>query len=274
MYKGRYFNRSSVIVCGDYMDGDIYPVYQPAGRRRSRCRPTSKIQEKLNQRNAKKKLIRIIHNNFGENDIALHLTFRPDRNPATLKEARRELRNFLGRLRRFYRKKGIVLKYIVVVEYGKRGGRVHFHLILTGGVDRDELEKLWGNGYANSKRLQFDADGLTALANYITKDRVTYKRWSGSRNLIQPVPQVKDGAVTMGDMEEMRDAIDSRNAHAYFERQYPGFELTKAVCTQNGVNRGWYIHFEMRRKPGRPRGAKALKAPRAALHKRRGNGGK
>lgn len=263
MYKGRYFNRSSVIVCGDYMDGDIYPVYQPAGKRRSRCRPTSKVQKELNQRNAEKQLKRIIHNNFGADDIVLHLTFRPDRQPASLDDAKRELRNFLSRLRRFYRKKGIVLKYIAVVEYGKRGGKVHFHLILTGGVDRDELEQLWGNGYANTKRLQFDADGLTALAKYITKDRVTYKRWSGSRNLVQPVPQVKDGAVTMGDMEEMRDAIESRNAHAYFEKQYPGFELTEAICTQNGVNRGWYIHFEMRRKkpPGkrtRRRAAPAL----------------
>ena len=77
---------------------------------------------------------------------------------------------------------------------------------------------------------------------------VTYKRWSGSRNLKQPDPQVKDGAVTMSDMKKIRDAIDRRNAHAYFEQLYPGFELTTAVYTQNGINRGCYIHFEMRRK--------------------------
>ena len=33
MYKGRNFNRESVYVCGDYIDGDIYPVFQPAGKR-------------------------------------------------------------------------------------------------------------------------------------------------------------------------------------------------------------------------------------------------
>lgn len=256
MYKGRTFNRSVVNVCGGYLDGDIYPVFQPPGKRRDRCRPTSEIQKRLNQRNAEKKLTRLIHNNFGEDDVALHLTFRKGEEPEDLDAAKRELKNYLKRLRRLYRKQGLEMKYISVVEYGKRGGRIHYHLILTGGVDRDELEKLWGHGYANSKRLQFGEDGVSGLARYITKDRVTYKRWSGSRNLKQPEPQVKDGAVTMADVEEMRDAIDSRNAHAYFERLYPGFELTEAACTQNGVNRGWYIHFEMRRKPehrGKPK---------------------
>ena len=49
-------------------------------------------------------------------------------------------------------------------------------------------------------------------------------------------------------VEEMRDAIETGNAHAYFEALYPGWELIDASCTQNGVNRGWYISFEMRRK--------------------------
>lgn len=249
MYKGRTFIRSTVHVCGGYLDGAIYPVYQPAGKRRSRCRPTSEIQKRLNQRNAEKKLTRIVHQNFCEADIVLHLTFRPGREPESLEAGKRELRNYLGRLRRLYRKNGLALKYITVAEYGKRGGRLHFHLILSGGVDRDALEKLWGNGYANSKRLQFEEDGACALVRYILKDRVTYKRWSGSRNLIQPEPQVKDGAVTLSEVEEMRDAIDSRNAWACFERLYPGYRLTEAVCEQNGVNRGWYIRFEMRRIP-------------------------
>ena len=47
MYTGRTFNRESVYVCGDYMDGDIYPVFQAPGKRRSRCKPTSEIQQKI-----------------------------------------------------------------------------------------------------------------------------------------------------------------------------------------------------------------------------------
>ena len=48
MYTGRTFNRESVYVCGDYMDGDIYPVFQAPGKRRSRCKPTSEIQQRKN----------------------------------------------------------------------------------------------------------------------------------------------------------------------------------------------------------------------------------
>lgn len=251
MYQGRYFNRSAVHICGDYMDGDVYPVYQPAGKRRARCRPTSAVQQKLNLRNAQKKLTRLIHANFGTDDVALHLTYGRGLEPESREAAKRELRNFLRRLQRRYRKAGLDFKYVSCTEYGRRGGRCHHHLILTGGVSRDEMERLWGNGYANSKRLQFGPDGLTALAAYITKDRTFYKRWNGSRNLIQPVPQVRDGAVSMEELERMRDAIESKNAWRYFERLYPGFELTEAVCTKNGVNRGWYIHFEMRRRPAK-----------------------
>ena len=58
MYQGRTFIRESVYVCGNYMDADIYPVFQKPGRRRSRCKPTSEIQKRLNQKNAEKRLTR------------------------------------------------------------------------------------------------------------------------------------------------------------------------------------------------------------------------
>lgn len=61
MYRGRHFIRECIYVCGNYMDADIYPVFQPAGKRRARCKPTSAIQEKLNQRNAEKKITRLAH---------------------------------------------------------------------------------------------------------------------------------------------------------------------------------------------------------------------
>lgn len=83
MYQGRTFIRESVYVCGNYMDADIYPVFQKPGRRRSRCKPTSEIQRRLNQKNAEKRLTRLVHTNFTEDDIALHLTYRPGEEPET-----------------------------------------------------------------------------------------------------------------------------------------------------------------------------------------------
>ena len=248
MYQGRYFNRYRVNVCGDYMDGDIYPVFQPAGKRRSRCNPTKEIQQKLNQRNAEKKLTRLAHLNFTEKDLALHLTYRDDEMPESIQDAERILDNFVKRLRRMYKRLGIELKYIRATERGAKNGRIHHHLMITGGVDRDELEELWGKGYANTKRLQFDDKGITGLAHYMAKDRVTFKRWSGSRNLVKPVPDVKDNQFNMGEIETIIDLIETKNIWGYFEAIYPDYELVEAVYIKNDVNLKYYIHFEMRRK--------------------------
>lgn len=248
MYKGKTFNREQVYVCGEYMDADIYPVFQKPGARRKRCRPTSEIQTKLNQRNAEKKLTRLVHNNFTENDIALHLTYRNGEEPVDEADALRVLGNFIKRLKRRYKKAGKELKYISCTEYGKKTGRVHHHLIINGGYDRDEIEKLWGRGYANSKRLQFEEDGVTGLARYIAKDKHFFKRWNQSRNLDIPEAAQYDGQLNMDDIAEIKEAIDSKNAYQYFEERYPDFELVEAVYTQNNINRGIYIHFEMRRR--------------------------
>ncbi len=265
MYRGRTFNRSRTNLCGDFMDGEVYPVFQPPGKRRSKCRPTRAIQQKLNQRNAAKRLVRDIRMNFGEEDIFLHLTCRPGEEPESLEEAQRMVRNFLRRLKRLYKRQGVTLKYIYCIERGEKNGRFHCHTVLTGGVDRDAIEKAWGKGYANSERLQVEEDGLNALARYMVKGRIVYKTWVGSRNLTHPEPVVRDNAFTMDDVEEMREAIEGRNAHRHFEALYPGFELIDAGCTQNEVNRGWYIWFEMRRKR-KPAG------PKNERNRRRGGG--
>ena len=252
MYRGKYFNRSSVNICGDYLDGDIYPVFQPAGKRRKRCNPTKEIQQKLNQRNAEKKLTRLAHKNFTENDLALHLTYRDGEQPETIEEAERILDNYIRCLRRRYKKAGLNLKYIRATERGAKNGRIHHHLIISGGLDRDLLEETWGRGYANSKRLQFDEKGITGLTHYVAKERATFKRWSGSRNLVKPDPEVKDNAFNMGDVEKIIELIESKNIWGYFEALYPGYELIDADYTKNDVNRGYYIHFEMRKiKPRR-----------------------
>jgi len=229
------------------MDADVYPVFQPPGKRRVKCNPSSEIQTKQNQRNAEKKLTRLTHNNFGKQDLAVHLTYRNEDEPTGEEEAQKHLRNFVKRLKRRYKKAGIELKYISCTEYGKANGRVHHHLILTGGYDRDEIEKAWGHGYANSKRLQFGDDGITGLAHYIAKDKHFYKRWNQSRNLDIPEAAQFDNALNADNIKEMQEAIESKGAHKYFEELYPDFVLTDAACSKNSINRGLYIHFDMRR---------------------------
>lgn len=251
MYKGRLFVRENVYVCGDYMDADIYPVFQAPGKRRAKCKPTSEIQKRLNQKNAEKKITRLVHKNFTAEDIAMHLTY--DTPPESKERAQRDLANFLRKVKRRRAKLGLpALKYISCTEMGEKNGRVHHHIIMSGGMDRDELEKMWGKGYANSKRLQFREDGITGLAHYVVKSREFYKRWNQSRSLEIPEAVVRDNAVTMEDVEEMEEAIEKKAQWQYFEERYPGFVLTEAVAVRNVVNRGCYISVEMRRRREAP----------------------
>lgn len=253
MYRGRYFNRVAAYVCGDYIDVDVYPVFQAPGRRRSRCKPTSVIQERLNRRNSQKRLRRTVLLNFGERDYALHLTYRTQ--PESVDEALRDRKNFIRRLKRLYAAQGIELKYIISTEQGGQNGRWHHHLFITGGVDRDAIERCWGRGYANTKRLQVEEDGLEALAAYIGKEtrrknsRPTFRRWSGSKNLVKPEPVILDGAVNMEEMRTLAEAVEDRSIGTLVEASAPGYELTgEPWAEKNGINHGWYIRFELKKK--------------------------
>lgn len=248
-YRGRYFERERVWVCGDYLAADLYPVFQPPGRRRKKCNPTRAVQELINQRDAESKLDRLIKLNFREGDLALHLTLRE---PVELPEAVRLLRAYLRRVRRIYKKAGVDLKYVYVLERGGHG-RIDMHLVLNAGpLSRDELEAQWAEGYANARRLQWDEKGVSAFVGYITKARrrkrrVTYRRWSCSKNLIRPEPEVRDGKITATEMAELTEAIERRNAEEIVERMYPGYKLVEAEAVRNAVNRGVYIRLRLAR---------------------------
>lgn len=246
MYKGRFFMREIIYECGDYLDGEIYPVFQAPGKRRKKCKPSSEILARSNQRRAEKRITRIAHANFSREDVALHLTYSQE--PESLEEAKRDLQNFLRRVKRARRKAGLLdLKYISCTELGKKRGRVHHHLIINGGLDRDTLEGLWGKGYANSKRLQFNENGITGLTRYMGKDRLTYKRWNQSRNLILPQPKILDGSVSLVAADELAEAIDAGTEAAWMEERFPGWNLVEAKAWLNEVNRGRYIVYDLAR---------------------------
>lgn len=247
-YKGRTFIRERVHVCGDYLDTEVYPVYQQAGKRRKKCKPTTEIQAKLNQKNAERRLIRLVHTNFDERDLAIGLSYDEEHLPESVEAAKKELQKFLRALRAEYKRNGKELKYISTTEKGKTTKRIHHHLILSGGVDRDAIEKLWGRGYANTKRLQFGKTGVAGLAVYMVKGQVDYRRYNCSRNLVRPVPAEYDGRMGIRDQLELADMIEKGTIYAEMERVYPDFVCVEAECTRNEVNGGTYIRIFMRRR--------------------------
>ena len=257
--QGRFFIREQKYICGDYMDIDIYPVFQFRGKRRGKCRPTSDIQKRLNQRRAEKRLVRLVHLNFTEDDIALHLTY--DEEPSSAKDALRVLYNFLQRVKRARKKAGLCpLKYITATEQGKKSGRIHHHVIMNGGLSRDQIERIWALGFANAKRLQFGPNGIIGLAHYITKGNILYRRFNTSKNLEQPEAITKDGTIRVRDIKDITELFKAENEKLFFETMYSDFRLVDGHWLHNEVNGMDYIYITMYR----------LKDLRFRPHKRKG----
>ena len=140
--------REKRYYCGEYLDVYIYPTYRQGRSRGKRSKPTSAAQAKLNQRHREEKLVRLLHANFTPDDLEIHLTYQQQ--PESPEEAQRLLRNYIRRVQRARKKQGLPpLKYIAVTEKGSKNGRYHHHVTLSGGMDRDELEKLWGQRAAS-----------------------------------------------------------------------------------------------------------------------------
>lgn len=179
-----------------YYCGDVYEVeeyYSPRirGKRIPRGKNqhlSSEQQMELNLRNARKKLSRTINTNFGKGDVFVTLTYAEE---PTEGVARREMTNFLRRVKRYRQKEGMSpLKYVAVTEMSDH--RIHHHMILNA-ISADAVFSQWKKGRAIISKLEPGGD-YTGLANYITKEASLYgrgKRWSQSRNLKKPKIRVR-----------------------------------------------------------------------------------
>ena len=240
--------------CGEYLEVAIYPVYTKAKGRGKRCKPTSEFQKRLNQRHAEGKLRRLLHTNFTDADLFATLTFDDTHLPAVPEDAQKLIQNFLRRLKRKYTRLGLDAKYIYVLEYGQEHNRLHIHLVLTGGITRAELAKLWGLGDVNADALRFEKDGLAALAKYLTKggesdERPTWKRWSGSRNLEQPTVTQRDGQLSHRKMADL--CLDGGD-QAYLETQFDGYEMADySLEVSEDIYGGYYLAATLKKIPTR-----------------------
>jgi hypothetical protein len=241
----RTIYREKKYICGEYLDVYIFPTFRQAGQRSKKSKPTTEAQEKLNKRHAEEKLVRLLHANFTPEDLELGLDYAV--NPEDDEAAKRDVQNFIRRLKRLRQKLGLSpLKYIAVTEKSSRG-RYHHHVTVSGGIDRDMIEKLWGLGRANSKRLQFDENGVAALGHYIVKSPIFDKRWNASKNLIDPPARTNDSRISARTARELAADTSVRQP---FEKLYPDYILAEATPFHNDVNGGIYIFARLYRKDG------------------------
>ena len=150
---------------------------------------TPEEKQVINIRNARQKLTRLINTNFCKNkDMFVRLSYRKN---ITDEEAVKQFRKFMRRLKYHIKKNNLPeLKYVAVTERGR--GKPHHHIIMNYN-DLNSIMKIWKEGGVYAVSLY--SEDYTDLAAYITKETIRNehgKRWSQSRNLEQPVINVRE----------------------------------------------------------------------------------
>lgn len=258
------FVREQRHVCGDnYMEIDLYPISERekgASLSAKRRQASSRIQQNLNARNARRYFIQLLNANFTESDIHWTGTYDDAHLPDSIEQADHDLELFLRRVRSQSRKRGLPApRFIAVTEWREEGDglpavRVHHHVVLSCGLSRDELERLWYRGkdkerlgITNADRLQFDRESLERLANYLTKYTNRKRRWRQSRGLEKPQrPRPNDGKYTRRQLERL---VTSGAVFdwEFWRRKYQGWEINDITPIQNDVTKEWSIYLKLRR---------------------------
>lgn len=242
--KGVKKYRCKTFRAGMRLECEIYPLWDNKAQvRKAKSHRSRAAQAKLNSWNRQKKVDRYTNENFQAGDYWGTLTYDDEHLPKDEKQARRDIVNYLRRVKRRYEKLGLELKYIYVIG----GERYHHHIIISGGLDRTELEKMWnGGGRTQMRILQPDKRGLTGVAMYISKGKNMRTRWGHSQNLKYPKPTIADNKISKRRAEELAGCEDE--ARGFFERAYPGHQFEAIKPKYSNYVSGVYLYVEMWKK--------------------------
>lgn len=257
--------RTKTYYCGkNDLEIDLFPWFEVEKRytRKRKEKVTCPKQKSLNTKRAKRFFCQLVKTNFGAGDLHLTLTYNAQFLPENVEDAEKEVRNFLRRIARLRKKKNLpALKYIFLTEQGVKSKRIHHHVIINGGLTRDEVEMLWARpkrkceekgralGDCNADRLRTDERGLERLASYLAKDPKGRRRWTPSQNLKKP-------EVTVSDTKTSRRKFiqlvllpeDAEEVRAHFEKQYPDFAVTEVRKEWNEITCTWALYVKLHRK--------------------------
>ena len=181
---------TKTITSGQIREIEIYPIYKKGEIPDGWKPPKSKEhQRNLNDKNARKNLIRLINTNFNTGDYLITFGYSEVNLPKDHEEAKKNMQNFIRRLNYQLKKRNLEkAKYIYITEHSVSDKiRCHHHLIISTELTIDKVEDLWKLGRRNNmKKLSADEMGLTGIATYLTKDPKGKKRWCSSNNLKKP----------------------------------------------------------------------------------------
>ena len=153
---------------------------------------TKETQVAVNRRLRAEKLSRLLVDNFAAGDWYLTCTYveRPE-----AENVPKEFEKFKRKLRMIYKKAGVPMKYISVLENLTGAGRPHGHIILPAlsSSDLEKVKKAWVHGSLAVKLYGGHIMDAERLADYYTKEKIAAQagRLQTSRNLIRTEPKTE-----------------------------------------------------------------------------------
>lgn len=236
----------------EMLESMVYPSFpnREDVPKTAKKRETGQAQKNLNDKNARRYLIRLANINFSKGDIWATFGWDDDNMPEDEERAEKDIKNFIERINYRRRKAGLENAKYIYIPAIDGYARPHFHILISGdGMDRDELEDLWTKcERKNTRRVKPDDDFLiTGIATYITQNPHGTKRWRSSKNLKKP------DAPTRSYRKFSRKKVngmvrDFEELKAQMEKAYPGFKFLDAEVKHNDKVAAFYIYARMIKK--------------------------
>lgn len=115
----------------------------------------------------KKRIEHILTENFNSQYHLLTLTYNPKYLPESVEDARRQMQNYMRKLKRYCEKHGLKkLKYIAFVDESKNKHLYH-QIIISGDIETTELKNAWNRGIVHIRQLRYDIERTKELACYL-----------------------------------------------------------------------------------------------------------
>ena len=241
--------RIKEVVCGDFLHLYALPVTAPQrSTRKKRFKPTRESMAIYNEQRAAKWLEELAETNFTDNDFFITLSYQDKYLPRSDKEALDEAKKYIRRLQYHCKKNNIPEPAAIWNIEKSKAGRYHHHMIIKCALSRDFIERKWGKGRINTRRLQFDENGLAGLSEYIQKfkSRVGVRRWHSTHNLKKPIQHEND-RMSRKQFAELAENLD---LSAYFKQNYKDYYLNhdSVKIYRNDINGCDYLYLKLYRK--------------------------
>lgn len=101
--------RVKTIRAGGMLECEIFPIWATQGEasRAKKAKESRKAQKNLNDKNTRKKIMRLTNNNFTDADLWGTFGYDDENLPASPEQAQKDITNFIRRIKRRRKKLGV-----------------------------------------------------------------------------------------------------------------------------------------------------------------------